>query len=222
MIRAWARNVRVAHFRARAFSTLDDALLYMSGGRQSNATKVCRDLPQTSAASTASTASAASISVTVRAETTPSLLATARAAGTMGAKQASSIIPMLLPKTLDAIFFEFEQEAMLDEEPSLPETPVEQAPSSPPRSLERGGFSAESLLDPDAWLEAHQEAVPLPAEPTPSPTPSSSARQLQIHCRVSASNPAHTEALAGCMAAALSLVDSLGTEVVQIGHVQVS
>lgn len=222
MIRAWARNVRVAHFRARAFSTLDDALLYMSGGRQSNATKVCRDLPQTSAASTASTASAASISVTVRAKTTPSLLATARAAGTLGAKQASSIIPMLLPKTLDAIFFEFEQEAMHDEEPSLPETPVEQAPSSPPRSLERGGFSAESLLDPDAWLEAHQEAVPLPAEPTPSPTPSSSARQLQIHCRVSASNPAHTEALAGCMAAALSLVDSLGTEVVQIGHVQVS
>lgn len=218
MIRAWARNVRVAHARSRTFSTLDDALLYAPGGRQTTQTKVSRDLPQTSAASAASVAS---ISVTVRAETTPSLFAMARATGLLGAKRASSIVPMLLPKVFDSVSLEFEEEAMHEENAGLPKTPVERPPS-PPRALERGGFSAESLLDLDAWLESYQESVPSTAEPMPSPAPMSSARQLQIYCRVSASRPAHTEALAGCMAAALSLVDSLGTEVVQIGHVQVS
>ena len=118
----------------------------------------------------------------------------AKAAAMLAAKRARWDVPMHVPISLDHIEVWIEPLEWVEEMPS--ETP--EAPSR-----DDGGFSAESLMDPDAWM-ARQ---PRQCVSETSKIPKFGA--IQVVCRTNAHVPTHTEAMAGCLSGCLSLCDAV-------------
>lgn len=118
----------------------------------------------------------------------------AKAAAMLAAKRARWDVPMHVPISLDHIEVWIEPLEWVEEMPS--ETP--EAPSR-----DDGGFSAESLMDPDAWM-ARQ---PRQCVSETSKIPKFGA--IRVACRTNAHVPTHTEAMAGCLSGCLSLCDAV-------------
>ena len=112
----------------------------------------------------------------------------------LAAKHAPLGVPMHLPTSLDHIEVWIEPLELVGEMPSeVPDTP----------SRDDGGFSAESLMDPDAWMAREpQECV---SETLKMPK----LGAIQVVCRTNALVPTHTEAMAGCLSGCLSLCDAV-------------
>lgn len=198
-------------------SSFDDALLFQ-GSRGS--------VPRPSDPTQYTAGSLAVARLAVSGSVPSTVLAMARAAGALGAKNASNMVPMRVPRLLQSVSLEIDTDA---EEAPRAEAPVQEGriPASTHVPPERGGFAAESLLDPDAWVAAHREDAPAPSaayappvERTPPSVSASSQATLTVQCRASANGGASTEALAGCMAASLTLVDMLGADRVHIEEIQ--
>lgn len=217
MIRAGLRRARVLQAGARRYSSLDDALLY-SKPRKSPASFA----PSSEVTSNAC-ASAATARLTVRAAVSPSVLTMARAAGALGAKNAASVIPMLMPKRLESISVEIHADVQNEvpaERPAPPPAPSVSPNASAPR--ERGGFTTESLLDPDVWMDAHQEHAVPERVTEPRAVSRAAPGTVTVHSRVSAEGGAPTEAIAACMAAALSIMEAVGTDAAELETVHAS
>ena len=118
----------------------------------------------------------------------------AKAAAMLAAKRAPTDVPMHLPTSLDHVEVWIEPLEWVGEMPSeIPDTP----------SRDDGGFSAESLMDPDAWMAREpQECV---SETLKMPK----LGAIQVVCRTNAHVPTHTEAMAGCLSGCLSLCDAV-------------
>ena len=118
----------------------------------------------------------------------------AKAAAMLAAKRARWDVPMHVPISLDHIEVWIEPLEWVEEMPS--ETP--EAPSR-----DDGGFSAESLMDPDAWMARE----PRQCVSETSNIPKFGA--IRVACRTNAHVPTHTEAMAGCLSGCLSLCDAV-------------
>ena len=118
----------------------------------------------------------------------------AKAAAMLAAKRARWDVPMHVPISLDHIEVWIEPLEWVEEMPS--ETP--EAPSR-----DDGGFSAESLMDPDAWMARE----PRQCVSETSKIPKFGA--IRVACRTNAHVPTHTEAMAGCLSGCLSLCDAV-------------
>jgi len=123
----------------------------------------------------------------------------------VGAKRADELVPMRMPRALASVA------VWVDEakEGAAPEREVPRSPAmAPPPRNERGdgGFTAADLLDPDAWVGV--ASAPIEA-PRPVPSAAGDVDHLLVHCRTTAATPSATEAMAGCMAASLALLDRL-------------
>lgn len=118
----------------------------------------------------------------------------AKAAAMLAAKRARWDVPMHVPISLDHIEVWIEPLEWVEEMPS--ETP--EAPSR-----DDGGFSAESLMDPDAWMARE----PRQCVSETSKIPKFGA--IRVACRTNARVPTHTEAMAGCLSGCLSLCDAV-------------
>lgn len=118
----------------------------------------------------------------------------AQAAAMLAAKRASWDVPMRIPTPLDNVQVWIEPLEQAEKMPSkMPEAP----------SRDDGGFSAESLMDPDAWMARNpQDRVP---ETSQIPT----FGAIQVVCRTKANVSTYTEAMAGCLAGCLSLCDAV-------------
>jgi len=137
-----------------------------------------------------------------------SLLAHMQAAGMVAAKRADEWVPMRMPRALAsvAVWVDEAKEGVVHER----EEPV--APSMAPSPREErgdGGFSAADLLDPDAWIGAAGAPIEAPRAAAAPSTTAQDADSLLVHCDAAAATPCATEAMAGCMAASLALLDRL-------------
>lgn len=118
----------------------------------------------------------------------------AQAAAMLAAKRVSWNVPMRKPTSLDDVQVWIEPLEQADEMPSeIPEVP----------SRDDGGFSAESLMDPDAWIAQKPQAR------VPEVSKISTYAVIQVVCRTKANVSTYTEAVAGCLAGCLSLCDAV-------------
>ena len=118
----------------------------------------------------------------------------AKAAAMLAAKRARWDVPMHVPISLDHIEVWIEPLEWVEEMPSE----TLEAPSR-----DDGGFSAESLMDPDAWMARE----PRQCVSETSKIPKFGA--IRVACRTNAHVPTHTEAMAGCLSGCLSLCDAV-------------
>lgn len=153
----------------------------------------------------------------------PEVFAAARAAGMLGAKRVSALIPTHMPVALANVQvwvhpLHDAQDAHTPEHDSTP------SPSYVPQH-DDGGFSAESLLDPDVWMAQAPQAKERDAQIQTPPSAEPMSASLQIICRTVATSPTHTEALAGCMAACMTVCDAVHAScglMPSINHVHVA
>lgn len=147
----------------------------------------------------------------------------ARAAALLAAKQTSMVLPARLatPCAHIDVWIESATSSTPAPQPALPSQESSHMPmmASPPSRTgspsmgpqSDGGFSAASLLDPDAWLEG--VASP-PSSPVAVPSRSSSdvrPHEMYIHCRTTSHADTAIEAMAGCTAACISMCDAVHT-----------
>lgn len=166
--------------------------------------------------STATQKTTAAVHVDVADAVASTILEHVRMAGVLGVKQCTAMLPTRLPCTLHDVSMDVTLEETHEGKPSRV--------SSPPTPAVTGGFSAETLTDPDAWLATNTEEASAPS-PAPSrphmPAPEDGTSTLTIQCEVTADRNADIEAIAGCMAATLALMDHVGAGAVQMHPVQI-
>lgn len=139
----------------------------------------------------------------------PSLAAHMQAAGMIAAKRADEWVPMRMPRMLTSVAIWVDE----GHESAPPPSYEAHAPRTQPEARTAshdGGFSANDLLDPDAWvsgLEVESESS-TPAV-LPASTPPTSQGCLHVHCRTLSTSATATEAMTGCVAASLALLDRL-------------
>lgn len=156
----------------------------------------------------------------------PALRAMAQAAGALGAKRAEHAVPHRISPRLSRVGVCMKRTEAVSDGAAGAQTHVPPAPAPAARPLPSaapmdGGFTAESLSDPDAWLAAHAEALSAdvsvasapwdtPAEPRDLAhgVASADGEILHISCSAASDGDAATEAMAGCMAATLAVFDA--------------
>lgn len=125
----------------------------------------------------------------------------------LAAKRADAFVPMRVPRTLTSISL-WVDEGEEGRANATDHSDVRVAAPWPREERGDGGFSARDLLDPDAWIGV----APAPIETPPRRAAPSTQRHwdtLFVHCRTAATTSSATEAMAGCMAASLALLDRL-------------
>ena len=163
------------------------------------------------------------------------ILDMARAAGALAAKRTEHWVPLHEAHRLGAVDIHFSVQRTSNQEDKVGISQVSQdyiQQWKPTDGEDHGaahGFSAENLIDPEAWLAARQyaeQAVPRPQQRTDQepgtaymgsdwPATDNGGRAgmhssyILVQCTVQSTKPSATEAMAGCMAACLTAYDML-------------
>lgn len=163
------------------------------------------------------------------------ILDMARASGALAAKRTEHWVPLHEAHRLGAVDIHFSVQRTSNQEDKVGISQVSQdyiQQWKPTDGEDHGaahGFSAENLIDPEAWLAARQyaeQAVPRPQQRTDQepgtaymgsdwPATDNGGRAgmhssyILVQCTVQSTKPSATEAMAGCMAACLTAYDML-------------